>query len=98
MIQEVDQDGDNVIDFTEFLGLMAGRMKEPEKKDEYADAFKVFDRQNTNTVNSEEIQAAITHLGRERNDEVMTVLREHTDKDGNINYLDLIQKILEEVD
>ena len=44
MVESVDIDGDGVIDFTEFLGLMAGRMKEPEKKDEYANAFKVFDR------------------------------------------------------
>ena len=47
MIDSVDEDQNGIIDFHEFLALMSSSMKEPEKKDEYAEAFKVFDRDNS---------------------------------------------------
>ena len=47
MIDSVDEDQNGIIDFSEFLALMSSSMKEPEKKDEYAEAFKVFDRDNS---------------------------------------------------
>ena len=49
-------------------------MKEPEKKDEYAEAFKVFDRDNSNQVSGTELVAAIRHINSENVDAVVKVL------------------------
>ena len=55
MINKVDKDGNGVIDFEEFIVLMAGRIKDPEPKDSYRDAFKIFDRELNNEVDAGEI-------------------------------------------
>ena len=44
MINEVDIDGNATIDFKEFLGLMARKMRDNDSKEELIEAFKVFDR------------------------------------------------------
>ena len=40
MINEVDADGNGVIDFPEFLTMMARKMKDTESEDEIREAFK----------------------------------------------------------
>ena len=42
MIIDVDEDNSETIDFKEFLGLMAKKMKENDSEDELIEAFKVF--------------------------------------------------------
>merc|ERR1719359_479380 len=44
MINEVDADGNGTIDFTEFLSLMARKMKDTDTEEELREAFKVFDK------------------------------------------------------
>ena len=42
---------------------MAKIVKEPEKKDEYAEAFKVFDRMANGTVDGTELVQAMKNVG-----------------------------------
>ena len=42
MIIDVDEDNSETIDFKEFLGLMAKKMKENDSEDELIEAFKMF--------------------------------------------------------
>ena len=42
MIIDVDEDKSETIDFKEFLGLMAKKMKENDSEDELIEAFKMF--------------------------------------------------------
>ena len=44
MINEVDADGNGDIDFSEFLTMMARKMKDTDSEDEIKEAFKVFDK------------------------------------------------------
>ena len=44
MINEVDIDGNGTIDFKEFLGLMARKMRDNDSEEELIEAFKVYDR------------------------------------------------------
>ena len=46
MIREVDADGNDTIDFTEFLALMSRQMRQSDIDDELREAFRVFDRDN----------------------------------------------------
>jgi Ca2+-binding EF-hand superfamily protein len=55
MITTADRDGNEEISFFEFCVLMATNVKNPEKKDEYAEAFKVFDRMANGYVDSVEL-------------------------------------------
>ncbi len=41
MINEVDIDGNGTIEFTEFLGMMAKKMKESDGEEELREAFRV---------------------------------------------------------
>ena len=69
---------------------MSNNMKEPEKKDEYAEAFKVFDRDNSNQCSGTELIAAIRQLDSPHIDAVEKVLTDSFDQDGNVNYRELI--------
>ena len=44
MIKEVDFDGNGMIDFNEFLALMANKLRDTDLEEEYITAFKIFDR------------------------------------------------------
>ncbi|KAL5541640.1 hypothetical protein UlMin_009350 [Ulmus minor] len=44
MINEVDADGNDTIDYPEFLNLMTKKMKDTDSKEELKEAFCVFDK------------------------------------------------------
>ena len=69
MVKGADRDGNAEISFFEFCVLMAGNIKQPEKKDEYAEAFKVFDRLANGTVDTVELVQAMTNVGSQRVEE-----------------------------
>ena len=45
MINEVDIDGNGTIEFAEFLGMMAKKMKESDGEEELREAFRVSNHQ-----------------------------------------------------
>lgn len=47
MIQDIDQDESNTIDYNEFLKLMTQKMGEKDTKEEISKAFKLFDEDET---------------------------------------------------
>ena len=49
MINEVDGNGSGVIEFPEFLALMARKMSDLDAEDEIREAFRFFDRVRTRT-------------------------------------------------
>ena len=66
MVAGADKDGNAEISFFEFCVLMAKNVKQPEKKDEYAEAFKVFDRMSNGSVDSIELIQAMTNVGAQK--------------------------------
>ena len=59
MIIDVDEDKSETIDFKEFLGLMAKKMKENDSEDELIEAFKVFDRDGNGKISAHELRYVI---------------------------------------
>jgi Ca2+-binding EF-hand superfamily protein len=57
MIHEVDADGDGTIDFSEFLDLMARKMKDADSDEELKEAFKVFDKDQNGFISAAEVCA-----------------------------------------
>lgn len=56
MVAEVDADGNNSIDFPEFLTMMARKMKDTDSEEEIKEAFKVFDKDNNGFISAAELR------------------------------------------
>jgi len=89
MINEVDGDGDGAIDFSEFLAMMAKKMKETE--DDLAEikaAFNIFDKDGDGLISKSEFRRVMASLGEILSDpQVDKVFAEcDLDGDGQVNY------------
>ena len=96
MINEVDIDGNGTIDFKEFLGLMARKMRDNDSEEELIEAFKVFDRDGNGLISNVELQHVMTSLGENVSmDEVDEMIKEaDLDGDGYINYEEFVKMIM----
>jgi calmodulin len=96
MINEVDVDGNGNIDFKEFLGLMARKMRDTDTEEELIEAFKVFDRDSNGLISAQELKHVMTSLGEKITDEeVDEMIREaDIDGDGYINYEEFVRMII----
>jgi calmodulin len=56
MINEVDADGNGIIDFPEFLTMMARKMKDTDSEEEIKEAFKVFDKDGNGYISAAELR------------------------------------------
>jgi Ca2+-binding EF-hand superfamily protein len=54
--KQVDADGNNSIDFPEFLTMMARKMKDTDSEEEIMEAFKVFDKDNNGQISAAELR------------------------------------------
>ena len=63
MINEVDDDGSGTIDFQEFLVLMHRKIKDANIEDEYAEPFRVFDKESKGRISNKDIIDVLRNLG-----------------------------------
>jgi len=69
MVNEVDADGNGILDFPEFLSLQARKMKDTDTEEEIIEAFKVFDRDGSGYIDVAELRHVMTNLGEKLTDE-----------------------------
>lgn len=69
MIAEVDADGNGLIDFAEFVTLMARKMTNTDKDAEIREAFSVFDKDGSGKISSDELRQIMKSLGEDLSDE-----------------------------
>jgi calmodulin len=85
MIESVDENGDNEIDFEEFLVLMSSRKghhnDDPDR--ELKDAFKVFDTDGSGSISKSELKQLMKNLGQRLTDEELDAMMGEVDTDGN---------------
>ena len=88
MIEEVDEDKSETIDFKEFLGLMARKMKETDAEDELLEAFKVFDRDGNGKISAHELRYVMLSSGEDLTEQDIQemVMEADIDGDGFIAY------------
>ncbi|CAO2166772.1 unnamed protein product [Urochloa humidicola] len=96
MINEVDADGNGAIDFREFLGLMARRMRDSDSEEELREAFRVFDKDQNGFISAAELRHVMANLGERLTDaEVGEMVREADgDGDGRINYDEFVKVMM----
>lgn len=63
MINEVDADGNGEIDFSEFLTMMAHKMKDTDSEEEIREAFKVFDKNGDGKISAAELRHVMSSIG-----------------------------------
>src|ERR1700731_2242180 len=92
MINEVDADGNGVLDFPEFLTMMARKMKDTDSEEEIREAFRVFDKDGNGFISAAELRHVMTNLGEKLTDkEVDEMIREaDIDGDGQVNYEEFV--------
>ncbi|KAI8988086.1 calmodulin [Mycotypha africana] len=96
MINEVDSDKNGLIDFSEFLSMLARKLKETDSQEEIEEAFKVFDKDGNGYISAAELRHVMTSLGeRLSEDEVDEMIREaDVDGDGQINYQEFVKMMM----
>ena len=67
MINEVDQDGSGKIEFKEFIGIMARKMRDSDSEEELIEAFKIFDRDGNGLISADELLHVMVSLGENTN-------------------------------
>ncbi|EME38390.1 hypothetical protein DOTSEDRAFT_75810 [Dothistroma septosporum NZE10] len=88
MINEVDVDQTGSVDFSEFLQMMALKLKDTDEEQALYEAFRVFDKDGSGTISADELKAVMKTLGEDLTDkELDEMLKEaDTDGDGTIDY------------
>merc|ERR1712048_44483 len=81
MIREVDTDGNGVIDFIEFLEMMAKMSTDVDET--IKEAFYIFDTDGSGAISSDEFRKVMMTLGAQMTDEEVTEIIEEVDVDGD---------------
>jgi len=93
IISDVDSNHDGMIDFDEFLEMMARKISGPEVQAELREAFNVFDKDGNGTISEDELRQVMHNLGEKLTDEdIKAMMREaDTDGDGEVNFEEFVQ-------
>jgi len=88
MINEVDKDGTGLLNFPNFLYMMAKKENDEEAEDEIREAFKVFDGDGNGFISRTELRHVMLNLGEQVTEEECDAMVDEADIDGDgcINY------------
>lgn len=81
MTNEIDPEGKGLVDFPEFLSLMARRMKCNDGEEELIEAFRVFDREGNGKIKVAELRHVMSNLGEKLTDEEIDEMIRESDVD-----------------
>jgi calmodulin len=96
IIAELDVDGNNKIDFEEFVLIMHRRSKELNNPHDLKNAFKIFDKDHDKKISNSELREIMAMLGDQLSEEeVEEIIKEADhDEDGMIDYEEFVDFIL----
>ncbi|XP_032236103.1 calcium-dependent protein kinase 10 [Nematostella vectensis] len=83
MMNQIDSDGNGAIDFPEFLQLMTKNLQDADPDDTMQETFRVFDRDNNNSIGVEEVQRVLKLLGQDFKDYEVEAMLQGADYDGD---------------
>merc|ERR1739845_187449 len=97
MINEIDSDGSGLVEFPEFLTMMARKLKDgQDSEEEVIEAFKVFDKEGNGFISAAELRHIVTNLGEKLTDEEADEMLREADIEGteNINYVEFVKMMM----
>ncbi len=96
MIEEVDVDGNGIIDFDEFVMMMNRRNKESDAEEEVINAFRVFDDDCDGVISTSELKQIMTNLGDKLTEDEVNAMIAEADVDGNgfIHYEEFVRTMM----
>ncbi|KAK4153256.1 hypothetical protein C8A00DRAFT_34027 [Chaetomidium leptoderma] len=88
IVNEADLNDDGSISFDEFLALMSQSVKELDTEQELLSAFRVFDKDGSGTISSDELRGVLKSLGENLTDAEVEEMIQLADGngDGQIDY------------
>lgn len=95
MMHEIDADGNNSIDFQEFVELMLRKTGGTSDEGEYKEAFSVFDKDGDGLISYKELKEVMAQLGEKMSDQDVTDMMKEADQDGDgfINYTEFVRML-----
>jgi len=96
MINEVDADKNGLLEFHEFIRIMAKRMTWESMAFEISEAFRVFDKDRNGYISSDELRYQVTTVGDKLTQDEVTDLLCVADQngDGLIDYKEFVRMML----
>merc|ERR1712007_169948 len=97
MVNEVDVNGDGVIDFEdEFLPMMAKKIVDIDDEEDLCDTLREFDRDDSGHINAVELRHLMTTVGEKLSEEQVDMMLKESNMDnqGKIDYRELVKLML----
>ena len=97
LIDEIDNDKNGSIDFSEFVTMMSKKSNHVNSESELIEAFKVFDKDGNGFITSQELRHVMTNLGEKITEkEADEMIKEaDLDGDGRIDYEEFVKMMIE---
>ena len=83
MINEVDNDGNNEIDFEEFLTLMARNMQDLDEEKVIKQGFSVFDADEDGKITLDDLRRVMESLGEQLNENQLVEIIKELDSNSD---------------
>lgn len=83
IIQDVDQDGTGLIEYQDYLDIMAVKMKERDPVEEMKKAFRLFIDDNSDKITLKHLKKVARDLGENMTDEELQEMIDEADRDGD---------------
>jgi calmodulin len=96
LIAEVDKNGNQRLDFQEFVAFMSKHWHERDQEAELREAFRLFDRDNSGYITINELKQVMLNMGEKLNQEELEDMMREADvnRDGKLDYQEFVQKLL----
>ena len=98
IIKKIDPNNLGKINFEDFKQIFIEKIQTNKTLDDLIKAFQFFDKEGNNKINFKQLKHVLKILGEALTEEEFNILKEEFDVDdeGNVNYIELAQKIFEE--
>lgn len=90
MIRHADADGNDEVDFTEFMALLTRQLKQNDITDELKSAFQLFDKNGDGFITKVDLAPVMQTLGYDTSSEFLRKLINDgdRDRDGKISFVE----------